>query len=158
MNKEILLIAEQLKDSFGGEPWFGRSITALLRDVTEESALQQPAGQHSILELLWHMVTWREFVISRLQPDEKPLEYFEENDWRTLDHTDKMLWQAGLNKLHETQTLLLQLLSKQEDALLDATVPGRKYDYRKLLYGIVQHDIYHTGQIACITKFLRENK
>ena len=158
MNKEILLIAEQLKDSFGGEPWFGRSITALLRDVTEESALQQPAGQHSILELLWHMVTWREFVISRLQPDEKPQEYFEENDWRTLDHTDRMLWQAGLNKLHETQTLLLQLLSKQEDALLDATVPGRKYDYRKLLYGIVQHDIYHTGQIAYITKFLRENK
>jgi hypothetical protein len=41
----------------------------------------QPSGQHSIADLVWRMVTWRQFVLGRIYPQEGPdLDYFEEYD------------------------------------------------------------------------------
>ena len=157
MNTEILLIIEQLKEAFEGDPWFGRNAKALLAEVNEQIAFEKPNGQHSILDLVWHMVTWREFTISRLKRDEeKDIHYFETNDWRVLDHNDKTLWQQGLQRLRETQVELIELLRTQTDDVLNKIVADRQYHFRNLLYGIVQHDIYHLGQIAYITKLLRK--
>lgn len=156
MNKEILFIAGQLKDAYQGEPWFGRNMQELLREVSEENAFRKIANQHSILELLWHTITWRQFTISRLEETEnKTLQHFEEEDWRILDHNDNGLWQQGLERLHQTQTSLISLLEKQQDTLLDKIVSERKYNFRKLLHGVIQHDIYHLGQIAYLNKQLQ---
>jgi uncharacterized damage-inducible protein DinB len=150
-------IIEQLKDAFEGEPWFGRNAKVLLSEVDEQTAFEKSNGQHSILELVWHMITWREFVISRFTKEPgKDLYYFESRDWRELDHTDKSLWQQGLQRLQQTQEELLASLQQQSDDLLDRKVEERDYAYRKLLYGIVQHDVYHLGQIAYIVKLLRK--
>src|SRR4051794_2732035 len=102
MNREILLIAEQMKDVYEGEPWFGRNAKSLLGDVDEKIAFAKPSGQHSILELLWHMITWKEFTISRLRSNAtNDLNYFEVNDWRQLDHTDKSLLKKSLERFHQ---------------------------------------------------------
>ena len=67
MNREILLIAEQVKDVYNGEPWFGRSVHDILKETDEGIVFEKPATQHSILELLWHMITWKELTF--LYPD-----------------------------------------------------------------------------------------
>jgi uncharacterized damage-inducible protein DinB len=155
MNTEILFLQEQLKDTFEGDPWFGRNVKALLAESDETIAFEKPNQQHSILDLVWHMITWREFTISRLRHDEKDLRYFETNDWRALDPTDKSLLKKGLQRLEETQNELVELMQQQNDAVLTQRVQGRDYDFRKLLHGIIQHDIYHSGQIAYLVKLLR---
>jgi uncharacterized damage-inducible protein DinB len=157
MNKEIQHLISQLQESFNGDPWFGRNAEKLLGEVTEAIAFQQPNGQHSIAELVWHMVNWREFVISRFRKDEsKDLHYFESNDWRQLDNSYPSLWQQGLVKLNETQELLLNILREQPDSILEKNVEERTYNFRNLLNGIVQHDIYHLGQIAYLVKYLNQ--
>ncbi len=154
---EISLISQQLQETYEGDPWFGRSAKALLAEVSEDIAFIKPQGQHSLLELLWHMITWREFTISRLQKDNaQPLQYFEENDWRTLNHSDSSLWQKGLQRLAETQSALTDALQNEQDDILNKNVQGRTYTFRKLLHGIIQHDIYHLGQVAYIVKLLRK--
>ena len=158
MNREILLLAEQIKETYEGDPWFGRSVKALLAEVNDRIAFESPNEQHSILELVWHMITWREFTISRLRREDKDLHYFEVNDWRGLDHGDKNLWHQGLQRLQETQHELTLLMQQQDDAILSERVEGREYDFRTLLNGIIQHDIYHTGQIAYLTKLLKNKK
>lgn len=156
MNSEILFLREQIKDAYEGDPWFGRNAMELLNEVSESDAFQKPAGEHSILELVWHIITWREFTISRLQPSpEKNLLYFEQNDWRQLDHSNTALWQQGLNRLQQTQNELDSLLENHGDGLLEKMVDERKYNFRKLLHGLIQHDIYHLGQIAYIKKMLQ---
>lgn len=156
MKGEVQNIINSLNDAYEGDPWFGRNAKALLRDVDENIAFEKPNGQHSILELVWHMITWREFVISRMKTDEaKDLTYFESNDWRELDHADISLWQKGVQRLETTQRELLQVLEEQTDEMLDQNVDERTYTFRKLLNGIIQHDIYHLGQIAYVTKLLK---
>jgi uncharacterized damage-inducible protein DinB len=158
-NKALTTIIEQLKEAYNGNPWFGRAVTELLAEVSEQTAYQKPAGQHSILELLWHMITWREFTINCLQPSpQMSLAYFEEMDWRALDHNNKTLWKQGLEKLEETQAELITLLQDRTDELLEKKVAERDYNFRKVLYGIVQHDIYHIGQIAYLQKLLKAGK
>jgi len=102
------------------------------------------------------MITWREFTIKSLRnDDEKSRQYFEENDWRDLDHNDKSLLEKGLQRLDETQSELIDALQDQQDSRLNEIVPGKKYNFRKLLYGIIHHDIYHIGQVAYVVKLLQ---
>ena len=156
MNTEMLQIAEQLKDAYEGDPWFGKAATKLLAEAETVNIFEKPASQHSILELLWHMITWREFTISRLRRDgEKASAYFDKMDWRSLDHNDKPLWHEGLKKFGHVHNELVEVLQQQQDSLLVETVPERSYNFRTLLYGIVQHDVYHLGQIAYIIKLLK---
>lgn len=157
MNQEILQVAEQLKDAYEGEPWFGRSIKDILNEIGEATVFEKLNGQHSILELLWHMITWREFTLSRLRNDDQmPIKYFEENDWRELDHSNKTLWKQGLQQFAKLHNELIEVIQQQKDEILSQRVGDRKYDFRKLLYGIIQHDIYHLGQIAYIKKMLEK--
>lgn len=156
MYNELQFIIAQLKEAYEGDPWFGRSADKLLSEVPADMAFEKPNGQHSLAELVWHMINWKEFAISRMEAGGKELSYFEENDWRELDHNDQTLWQKGVDRLHETQRQLIALLAKQEESILDKNVAGREYTYRKLAHGILQHDIYHLGQIAYLVKLLKK--
>ena len=155
MNREILLIAEQLKDTYEGTPWFGRNIKEILNEIDESIVSEKPNGQHSILELLWHMITWKEFTINRLRNEDTDLQYFEKNDWRKLEHGDNSLWRKGLELFEQLHSELLEVVQQQKDELLSRTVEGKNYDFRKLLYGAVDHDIYHLGQAAYLKKMLK---
>lgn len=155
MNTEIQKIIALLQDAYNGDPWFGRSVKSLIADVKEENVFEKPNDQHSILEMLWHMILWREFIINSFGEDQKPPEYFEENDWRNLDHTDTTLWEKGWRRLDETQTQLIETLLLQQDSILETTVPGRNYIFKKMLYGIIAHDIYHVAQITYVNKMLQ---
>ena len=155
MNKEIQYIIKLFKISYDGEPWFGRSVKALLSEVDPKAAMQKPSGQHSMLELLYHMINWREFTISRIQSGyDKQLKYFEEHDWQQLDHSDQGLWSKGLQLLEDNQQLLMRLLATLDDSMLGNQVGDREYNYRYLFHGVLQHDIYHLGQIAYVKKLL----
>ena len=156
MRKEMMVLIDQLIDAYEGDPWFGRPGKQLLAEVDTKTAFIKLNNQHSIVELVWHMITWREFTINCLQhSSEFELKFFEALDWREIDHSNQALWPEALDKLDETQNKLVSLLQEQEDALLEQNVTERSYNYRKLITGIVQHDIYHLGQIAFITKQIK---
>lgn len=157
MNAEIQNIIRQLEDVYEGDPWYGKAVTKLLIEVNQQIVFIKPDGQHSILELLWHMITWREFTIDRLRHSpQMQEEYFEKNDWRDLDLNDVTLWPQGLERLQETQNELTELLQHLDDSILENQVPERNYTFNKLLYGTIQHDIYHLGQIAYINKLVKQ--
>lgn len=153
-NAEIVLLAGQLDEIYESGPWHGKSVKAILDRVNPDAVFEKPAGQHSILELVWHMMNWKEFALNRLLKTDKDLAHFEANDWRQLDHNDKALWPEGLGGFWQAHRRFMDVLRQQDDKLLDQIVQGRNYQYRKLLNGIREHDLYHSGQIAYINKLL----
>lgn len=159
-NTHIQHIIRLLQETFEGNPWHGRSLKALLSEVTPEMALKKPnAASHSIAELVYHIATWRDFTISRLKAEEgKDMEYFERNDWRMLDLNSFQTWEQGLQMLEETQQRLLTVLEEFQDSILPEKVAERTYNFKVLLYGLVQHEAYHAGQIAYVSKLLTAAK
>ncbi len=156
MNKEIKSIISNLENTLAGEPWFGRAVYTLLNEIDESKVFNKPKDtEHSLIELLWHKNTWAEFTLANLEnrsPEE--LKAIEENDWRTID-PQKHSWKKGLEELKSIHKKIAEILSKKDDSFLKEIVPNRKFNYRFMLNGLIQHNIYHAGQIAYLNKLIK---
>ncbi|HEY0432690.1 MAG TPA: DinB family protein [Chitinophagaceae bacterium] len=155
MRNEIENITTTIQSVLAGEPWYGRSVMALLQDVKTDKVYDRPAeNAHSLIELLYHMNTWAEFTLRRLSKiEEKDISALEKLDWRAIEPKEHT-WEKGLAQFKVTHDLIIELLETQNDDLLSEEVAYREYNFRFLLNGLIQHDIYHIGQIAYVSKFL----
>jgi hypothetical protein len=92
--------------------------------------------------------------LNRLEKNSiKDLTAAEALDWRDIDpkvHT----WKKGLSAFKSIHKKIIVLLKKKDDAFLKEIVDYRKYNYRFLINGMIEHNIYHLGQIAYINKLL----
>ena len=156
MNKEVLSIAKSFEDTLGKQPWFGRAVYEILGEVDESKANTKPNGtEHSMIDLLWHMNTWAEFTLGGLENRTvEQMKTIEANDWRTIDPKTHS-WKKGIEQLKATHDKIIELLKqKEDDNFLCDIVPLRKYNFRFLLNGLIQHNIYHLGQVAYLKKML----
>lgn len=112
---------------------------------------------HSIAELAAHMISWRTFAQRRLKGDTGYLPEQEETfDWRQYASDKKSAWDAMRNQFGTNQHQLLSLLDQRDDSLLEREVTGKPYTFRYLLTGLIQHDVYHLGQIVYIQRLFEE--
>jgi uncharacterized damage-inducible protein DinB len=155
MNKEINSIIRNLERVLDGQPWYGRAVYVMLREVDESTANVKPnANAHSMTELLYHMLTWAEFTLKRLEGDTiQDLAAFEKLDWREIDPKIHG-WEEGLAAFIATHQHIIALLETKDDEFLKEKVDYRNYNFRFLLNGLIQHNIYHIGQIAYVKKLL----
>lgn len=155
MRSEIEFITSTLHSILDGEPWYGRSVMKLLQDVDPSSVHKKLNNDsHSLIEMLYHMNTWAEFTLRRLEKDEETdLAAFEKLDWRHIDPSEHT-WEKGVAQFKVTHDLIIELLETKNDEFLNGDVDYREYNFRFLLNGIIQHDIYHIGQIAYLHKLL----
>ncbi len=156
--EEILRIVDLLNDSYESEEaWFGNSIVESLRDVTPKMAeMRINPNTHSIAEIAYHMTTWRIFVVRKLQGDAEFDIKTKDKDWKKFQVVDDFEWEAIQMELSLSQEELVTEIQKiADDTFLEKYVPSRDYSYYTLIHGVIQHDIYHVGQIGLIKKILK---
>jgi uncharacterized damage-inducible protein DinB len=148
---EMERIADQLKRSFEGPAWHGPSVLEVLLGVDAAEAAKRPiAAAHSIWELVLHMTTWLDAVRRRALGEK--VEVTPEQDFPTVTRSDDAAWHTALAGLrHAHEALLTTLRTLPERRLDEPLVPGGSTGYVQL-HGIVQHDLYHAGQIAVLKK------
>src|SRR5258706_13356103 len=71
MNKEIKSIIANLEKVNTGQPWFGRPVYEMLDEIDPAIVYKKPNKQHSLIELLYHMITWADFTLHRLKGDKE---------------------------------------------------------------------------------------
>ncbi len=151
MRTPIEHLCFQLENTFEGKPWYGRSLMDILREIAPDTAHQVLRGR-SILRLGRHLLAWRVFTLEKLRGNaEYDIEIGGEGDWPSDPGMD---WPALLDALRDNQAQLLAALRQFPEANLLERVPGRNFRYSFLLEGVVQHDIYHLGQIALLKQLL----
>lgn len=158
-NPKINQLIAQFSVMYDGQPWYGDSICHILENITPAKAYWQPIkGSHSIAQITSHMIYWRQSLIKKLNGDleYKPSMKSEEN-WKSNDQLKKVGWRSVINSLAESQAQLLNLLAKQKDSILKKKYSD-KATYQDLINGILQHDLYHTGQIAYLKSIYRAKK
>ena len=155
MNSESLRIADQLRRAFTGDPWHGSPLLDLLAGITVEKACARPLRSvHSIWELVVHIDVYLQVALEATQGVPAPKLYGTEKDWPPLQDDSAAAWAAAEDRMFQNAEKLVQTIEKFDDAKLQATVPGRPYDFYYLFHGIVQHSLYHAGQIAVLKKAL----
>ena len=155
MNSTISTIINSIENVNSGHPWFGRAVYEIMDEVDETKVFIKPGNtEHSLIELLYHMITWADFTLKRMEKDKiNDLVAAEKLDWRTID-LKKHSWKKGMAEFKKTNKKIVDLLKKKEDSFLKEKVDYRKYDFEFLLNGLIQHNIYHLGQIAYLNKLL----
>jgi uncharacterized damage-inducible protein DinB len=148
---EVERILDQMKRAFEGEAWHGPSLLETLADVTAQQAAARPIpGAHSIWELALHIAAWKAAVRRRLQGDRAELS--SEQDWPPITETSEAAWSALKKSLERTHQDLLAAIKDLGEANLDQPIlPGMPSRY-VTLHGVIQHELYHCGQIALLKR------
>jgi uncharacterized damage-inducible protein DinB len=151
---ESARIADQLRRAFDGEAWHGDSVLEILSGVTAAQAAARPiARAHTIWELTLHIAAWDGAVLRRMGGAAVELSDAE-NFPRVTDAGDAA-WRAAVAQLRRVHEQLIAAVVALPDSRLDDIVPGKEgshYTFYYMLHGVVQHELYHAGQIALLKK------
>ena len=151
MSTELQRIEDQLKRAFEGGAWHGPSVLEVLKDVTASQAVARPVpGAHHIWDLVLHIAAWEDACRRRLEGDRAELS--DSEDWRAITDTGEASWQQLKALLIEGHRGLRAAIAATDESRLDEPIlPGMPSVY-VTLHGVIQHDLYHAGQIAILKK------
>jgi uncharacterized damage-inducible protein DinB len=151
--REAERIADQFRRAHEGEAWHGPSLKELLQDVTAGQAAARPfEGAHSIHELVLHIAAWEAVARRRLAGDAAQI-YNTPEDWPAGDVSEEA-WRGALKTLGEENARLRESILGLDDARLDEPIHEGMSSTYVTLQGVVQHSLYHAGQIAVLKKAL----
>ena len=158
MATHIDLIVDQLQREYDGDPWHGSPLRHILDEVSAAAAARKPIEDaHSIWELVLHITAWKQEVAKRARGGaaSEPAA----GDWPEVGKPTAPRWRAALDALEAAhRDLIAAIRSLPEETLQKPTndtrnrALGTGVSYYVLLHGIVQHDVYHSGQIAILKK------
>jgi hypothetical protein len=148
-NTEISRIITMLHKTYDGAAWHGASVMEVLNKLTVKQAFHESVHIHRICELVQHMITWRIFACKRLE-GEHHYEVTQKEDWKNFADADASTWESVKDELAQSQQRLTIALEHINDDLLAELVEGKAYDYYTMLHGVIQHDLYHLGEIALL--------
>jgi uncharacterized damage-inducible protein DinB len=147
---ETKRLASQLRRSYEGQAWHGPSLRELLDGVTSDQAAAKPIpGAHSIWELVLHVTAWEREALAVI--DGKKYETLAgANDWPPVQGT----WEGALEELKSAALALVTAIRAMPEEKLNESAGGAEYNFYFLLHGVVQHNLYHAGQIAILKRAL----
>jgi len=148
---EIERIADQLDRGFDGDAWHGDPLLKILEGVTAKQAAAQPIKtSHTIWEIVNHLRAWRSTVEARLAGQVRELAGAA--DWPPVTDVTETAWRDCIRDLCQRHESLMKAVRAFPESKLDEMAPNRDHSYYVLLHGMVQHDLYHAGQIAILKK------
>jgi len=151
-------MVEQLSLGYFADPWHGPATTEVLMGVTAQQAGAKPLPTaHSIWEIVLHMIAWQEEVSSRLKGNDPKLP--DRGDWPAILQNSEQAWTQAAAELETSLHGVMAEVRKMEDRQFDNLVGsersrelGTGRSFFILVNGLVQHNAYHTGQIALLRK------
>jgi uncharacterized damage-inducible protein DinB len=161
-DSEVSRLVDQLEREHGGEPWHGTPLAGILSGINAKEAAARPLGgahTHTIWELVLHITAWKGEVRRRLggAPAGTP----SEGDWPAPPSAPTAdAWRQALEALEEAHRALVDAIARLPDAQLSELTNDPRVDEGsadtcfQLVQGILQHDVYHSGQIALLKKAL----
>jgi uncharacterized damage-inducible protein DinB len=150
---EIDRILDQLKRAYEGNAWHGPSIKESLNGVTAEQARRRPLkNAHSIWELVHHIAVWEDVGRRRLQGDPAEVPISSPEDWPPADDATDAAWEKAKAALDRGHQALVEAISRVPESRLDEPILEGKSSVYVTLHGMIQHDLYHAGQIAILKK------
>jgi uncharacterized damage-inducible protein DinB len=151
---ETARLADQIRRAFDGEAWHGDSLFEILNGVDAKMAAAHPIkNAHSIWELVLHITAWDAAILTRIGGTAAEPE--NEQNFPPVKDTSEAAWRMAIEHAKHTHRQLVEAVAAFSDSRLQERVPGKTESYHDFFYnisGIVQHELYHAGQIALLKK------
>jgi uncharacterized damage-inducible protein DinB len=144
-------LADQIERALNGEAWHGPSWRDVLEGISRGAALQRPVpGAHSIAEIVLHATTWHDVARRRLQGESADVS--DEQDWPKAAFATDQEWKDAIARLFDTGRALRDTVASFPPQRLLEKRPNADQNWYALAIGILQHDLYHAGQVGLLRK------
>jgi uncharacterized damage-inducible protein DinB len=148
---EIDRIIDQIRRAYDGDAWHGLPLRAILAGVSAETASARPIRDaHSIREIVRHITFWHDGVRRRIGGE--VVDADETEQWPDAADAGEAGWRHELADLERAHAALVEAVGQLGVQDLERPVPGNPYNVYVLLHGLVQHNLFHAGQIALLKK------
>jgi uncharacterized damage-inducible protein DinB len=152
---EIERILDQLSRAHEGSAWHGPSVREALVGVTAEQAHARPLpNAHSIWELVHHIAVWENVGRRRLEGERAEIDISSPADWPPADDASELAWEQAKAALDRGHEALRQAIAGLEESRLNEPILEGLSSVYVTVHGVIQHDLYHAGQIAMLKKAL----
>jgi uncharacterized damage-inducible protein DinB len=153
-------LSSELEKVLSGDPWYGNNVYAIIEQVTFETAFEKPPGAaHTIAGIVLHMLAWTEEVLDRLNGKSASLPL--SGDWLDTGAPEEQKWHNYVNDLKLVNVNLQGVIEnfpeeKWNEPMIDERNRelGSGVNYEELVNGLIQHHIYHSGQIALLNRIV----
>lgn len=154
-------LSGELEKILSGDAWYGPPVYEGIDKISFEIAYERPAnGAHTIAEIVLHMLGWTMEVIRRMQGGKAGMP--QGGDWPDPGAPDEERWKVMINDLKLANVNLIGLIQKfpeekwEEPTNDDRNEPGlgAGVNYDQLINGLIQHHVYHAGQIGILNRIL----
>jgi hypothetical protein len=134
-----------------GEPWHGDAIWQVLDGISAQQAAARPIPDfHTIWELVMHMSFWEGVAAQRLYGQKAGL--VEELNFPAMPAPTEENWRKTLEEFRTSNRNFRDALNKVDPAKLDQLTAAQKRTYYGEAHGILEHHVYHVGQIVMLKK------
>jgi hypothetical protein len=147
-------LAQQLRQTVSGPMWHGPSLSEALNGVTYVAANSRPIpGAHSIWELTLHISSWADIARTRLGERAMP-DPVRSRDWPPVPAPSPAVWRQAVEQVGSAYDALADHVDWLKPEDLARIVPGRDYTIETMIRGVIEHGVYHAGQLAILKKAL----
>jgi len=144
-------ILDLMDRAYRAKAWHGPAMLEVLDGVGPGLAARRvKPGVHSIWELVEHIASWNEIVAKRLAggaPKVTPAYNFP-----PVTRTTPAAWLATRRRLARSQARLRRAVARFPIGKLGRRRPKLDQTWSVLIHGIIQHQLYHAGQIAMLRR------
>jgi uncharacterized damage-inducible protein DinB len=149
---DIERIVDRYDRAMEGDAWHGDPVWKVLAGVSPEVASQRPAaGAHTIWELVEHMTFWETVISQRLTGDRSQPD--QARNFPVMPAATEENWKNTLDAFRKSNAEFRDALSKLEESRLDQPLSSAEKTAYIEVNGVIEHDLYHAGQIALLRKF-----
>ncbi len=147
--KEFFL--DQFSACYDTENWFVPLTSALDGLTVEQAQWKDGSSNHSILQLVHHLIFWNERYLMRFKG--LPLSEMKQSETDPTFEIDLKDWDKTLDKFNEVFTELREVFKNAPEEKLNSS-PFKDSDdpWYSVIANINIHNAYHTGQIVYIRK------
>jgi uncharacterized damage-inducible protein DinB len=149
-------IVRQLNEIQNGSLWFDQCFKEKINALSDAEAFTRPIPPvHSVAEHISHILEWRKECMIRFAGQKTDL-MNSPDDWKDNIALSKIGWANLKNLFFDSTVTLINALENQDDTYLETKFLDTDYNFHYLVEGIIQHDLYHLGQIGITIKLLNQ--
>jgi uncharacterized damage-inducible protein DinB len=151
--KESKRISNLYQSIYNGNPWLEVTLTGTLKDITAQQAYRKAHPKlNTIWEIVNHLIQWRRNILSRLHG--KMVATPDHNYFVPVLDSSEAAWEQSLQNLAKSQEAWNTFFENFDDNDIEKIFVQNNHTYYEHIHGIIQHDVYHLGQIVILKKLL----
>lgn len=150
---ETKRISNLYQSLYNGNPWLEVTLQKTLQDVSASEAYRKiNPNLNTIWEIVNHLIQWRRNILLRVQGE--TVKTPDHNYFVPVLDSSEAAWEQSLQTLAKSQETWNAFFEDFDDEDLAKVYINNGHTYYEHIHGIIQHDVYHLGQIVILKKLI----